>query len=484
MKSASDTHNISAFTITLNRTFDAAKTALTRIVQIALDMLVYFICLELLLAVWTPSGVGFSSEIKLFFCGVLFVCFYFNSLYQFKTWMFWDEMLAVLKAVCAVLLIIVFFFFTVKLQLSRVVTMASFLFFVPICLAVRYFFRRTLFSFDFQKTPILVMGAGKTGELYAKKVKNHPFMGCKILGFLDDDLSKKGTLVAGIPVLGEVSDFARVQKELNVSEVVVAISTASRELLAKILETVEMRVKCVSYIPDMYMLTTFSASIRDVDGVPLISASQGLLNPWNRMLKSVMDYVGALLALIVFSPVFLYAAWKIKRDDGGSVFFQHNRVGGNLAPLKMYKFRTMVPNAESILEEMLKDDEKRREFEIAFKFKDDPRITKVGKFLRKTSLDEIPQIFNVLKGEMSLIGPRPIVKKEVDLYYGEEIARQIFHVKPGLTGFWQVSGRNDVLDYQTRIDLDLYYIYNWSLWLDMVIIMRTIQILLNAHGAY
>jgi undecaprenyl-phosphate galactose phosphotransferase len=202
------------------------------------------------------------------------------------------------------------------------------------------------------------------------------------------------------------------------------------------------------------------------------------------MIKYAIDYVGAVVALIFFSPVFLYAAWKIKRDDGGKVFFQHKRVGRNLAPLKMYKFRTMLPNAESILEEMLKDDEKRREFEIAFKFKDDPRITKVGKFLRKTSLDEIPQIFNVLKGEMSLIGPRPIVKKEVELYSGEEVARQIFHVKPGVTGCWQVSGRNDVKDYQTRIDLDLYYIHNWSLWLDLVIIMRTVQILINADGAY
>jgi undecaprenyl-phosphate galactose phosphotransferase len=484
MKSTSDAHSVSAFTATLNHTFDAAKTALTRIVQIALDMMVYFVCLELLLTVKTPSGAGFLPEIKLFFCGVLFVCFYFNSLYQLKTWMFWDEMRAVVKAACEALLILVAFLFAMKLQLSRLVIGASFLLFVPTCLVARYFFRRALFALGLRKTPILVMGAGKTGELYAIKVKNHPFMGCEILGFLDDDPLKQGTVLAGVPVLGTVADFPRVQSELNVPEVVVAISTASRELLAKILETVEMRVKRVSYIPDMYMLTTFSASISDVDGVPLISASQGLLNPWNRLIKYAMDYVGAVLALILFSPVFLYAAWKIKRDDGGKVFFEHNRVGRDLVPLKIYKFRTMVPNAESILEEMLKDDEKRREFELAFKFKDDPRITKVGKFLRQTSMDEIPQIFNVLKGEMSLIGPRPIVKKEVDLYYGEEVARQIFHVKPGVTGFWQVSGRNDVQNYQTRIDLDLYYIHNWSLWLDLVIIMRTIQILINADGAY
>jgi undecaprenyl-phosphate galactose phosphotransferase len=205
----------------------------------------------------------------------------------------------------------------------------------------------------------------------------------------------------------------------------------------------------------MYMLTTFSASIRDVDGVPLISASQGLLNPWNRMLKGVMDYVGALLALIVFSPVFLYAAWKTKRDDGGKVFFQHERVGRNLISFKMYKFS-----------------------------EDNPRITKADKSSRKMNLDEIPRIFNVLRGEMSLIGPCPTIKREVELYYGEETARQIFRVKPGVTGFWQVSGRNDVPDYQSRIDLDLYYIHNWSLWLDIIILFRTARMLIDAHRAY
>jgi undecaprenyl-phosphate galactose phosphotransferase len=483
MKSAGDAHGITVFEITLNHALDAAKSAIRQIVQIALDVSIYFICLELVLMLWTSSHGGFLPERKLFFCGVIFVCFYFNNLYQLRTWMFWDEMREVLKATCAVLFIIVAFLFALKLQLSRVAILASFMLFVPSCLVVRYFFRRALFSLGFQKTPILVIGAAKTGEIYAQKVKHHPFMGCKIMGFLDDDPSKRGTFIDGIPVLGTISDFRRVQDELNVSEVVVAISTASRELLAQILDTVGMRVKRVSYIPDMYMLTTFSASMRDVDGIPLISASQGLLNPLNRAMKSVMDYVGAVLALIVFSPVFLYAAWKIKRVDGGKVFFTQNRVGLNLKGFKMYKFRTMVPNAESMLGKLLEDEDVRREYEVAFKLKDDPRITKVGKFLRRTSLDEIPQIFNVLKGEMSLIGPRPFVPQEIEHRYGDA-ASQIYKVKPGLTGLWQVSGRNNISDFQHSRDLDLYYIHNWSLWLDLVIIMRTIQILINADGAY
>jgi undecaprenyl-phosphate galactose phosphotransferase len=217
--------------------------------------------------------------------------------------------------------------------------------------------------------------------------------------------------------------------------------------------------------------------------VHMISASHGLLNPFNRMIKSVMDCVGAVLALALFSPVFLYAAWKIKRDDGGSVFFTQTRMGYNLKRFKLYKFRTMAPNAESMLKELLKDEDVRREYEVAFKFKNDPRITKVGKFLRKTSLDEIPQIFNVLKGEMSLIGPRPFVPQEIEPRYGHAAA-QIYKVKPGLTGLWQVSGRNNITDFQYCKDLDLYYIHNWSLWLDIVILFRTVKVLINGYGAY
>jgi undecaprenyl-phosphate galactose phosphotransferase len=201
------------------------------------------------------------------------------------------------------------------------------------------------------------------------------------------------------------------------------------------------------------------------------------------MIKAFMDYSGAILALILFSPVFLYVAWKIKKDDGGDVFFKHRRVGQDLFSLGVYKFRSMVLDAENMLKEMLKDEGLRREYEIAFKFKDDPRITKVGHFLRKSSLDELPQLFNVLKGEMSLVGPRPIVKREIELYYGEKIARQIMYVKPGITGLWQVSGRNDI-SYEERIKLDLYYIHNWSPWLDIVILFRTIHALLYATGAY
>ena len=208
---------------------------------------------------------------------------------------------------------------------------------------------------------------------------------------------------------------------------------------------------------------------------------KGVIGWMARILKTIMDYSGAAVALILFSPIMLWAAWRIKREDGGPILFRHTRIGKDLKPFQMYKFRTMTPDAEAQLVEMLKDDNLRAEFESLFKFKNDPRITKIGHFLRRTSLDELPQIFNVLKGEMSLVGPRPIVDREIELYYHDQ-AKEIFSVKPGLTGLWQVSGRNDVANYQQRINLDLRYIREAGVWTDVKIILRTFRSICGGGG--
>jgi undecaprenyl-phosphate galactose phosphotransferase len=483
VKSHEAVHDIPVTPISFYTSLDIVRRLSLMAGQVFLDAAIYWACLNFAASFWDIGTFDLWGERRLFFCGVFLICFFFNALYQFKSWMFWDEMREVLKSSVTALLLIATYLFALKLPLSRLLVFSSATLFVPTCLLGRYLFRRASVAAGLLKTPVLIVGAGKTGELYAKKVAEHPFMGCKVIGFLDDDPAKTGSRVADVPILGGLDDFAEVQRSTGTEEVVVAISTASRELLARILDVVGMRVKRVSYIPDMYMLTTFSASIRDLDGLPLISASQGLLNPVNKAVKNFMDYSGAILALILFSPVFLYVAWKIKRDDGGNIFFENDRVGQNLALFKMHKFRTMVPDAEKMLENLLKDEDLRRDFEVAYKFKDDPRVTKVGRFLRKNSLDELPQLFNVLKGEMSLVGPRPILKEEIGLYYGEKKAREIMRVKPGITGFWQVNGRNDV-NFQERIELNLYYIHNWSPWLDIVILFRTIHVLLNRNGAY
>ena len=203
-----------------------------------------------------------------------------------------------------------------------------------------------------------------------------------------------------------------------------------------------------------------------------------------KILKRAIDLVFGIFGCVIFGIIYLIFASKIKKDGGKAIYTQ-DRVGEGLKPFKMYKFRSMYVDAEERLHELLEKDEKiREEFYRTFKLKDDPRVTKVGEFLRKTSLDEFPQFINVIKGEMSLVGPRPVVQKEIDMYYGKENAKKIFTVKPGITGMWQANGRSDIEDYDSRIALDLYYIHNWSLWLDIVLIFKTMKNVVNKKGAY
>ena len=282
-----------AAAFSLPASFDLAKRLTLVGTQASLDVALYLACLNVVRAIWRSEFPPLLMERELFFSCVLLVCFFFHSLYSFQAWLFWDEMREVLKASLAVSLLVILYFFAFRLRMSRLILVVGMVLFAPTCLLVRYAVRRAATAAGFLRTSVLVIGAGKAGEIYAQKVAAHPFMGCKVLGFLDDDPNKAGVRVADSPVLGRLDDFKEVTRNLKVDEVVVAISTANRELLTHVLNIVDMRVKRVSYIPDMYMLTTFSASMRDIDGLPIISASQGLLNPMNRLLKNVMDYCGA-----------------------------------------------------------------------------------------------------------------------------------------------------------------------------------------------
>ena len=425
-----------------------------------------------------------TFETRAFLTGTMTAFFLFSKLYGFRLWTFHDEMSAVFRSWVLIFLVSILFLYANRFRFPFIFVIIALSLFIPVTLSARYFFRRILFSFGLLSTSVIIVGAGEAGEIFARSIASSPFISRNVTGFIDDDESKQGKIISGVPVLGKLRDFQRIQSEIHADEAVIAIPTASRKTLADILNMVEDNVNRVLYIPDMYMLNTFTASIRSIDGLPIISASQGLLNPMNRFIKGIMDYVGGFIALIVFSPLMIYVAVKIKREDKGDILFRHQRIGRELKPFYLYKFRSTIPNAEEVLKEMMKDKKLKSEFEEAFKFKDDSRITKIGKFLRRTSLDELPQIFNVLKGEMSLAGPRPIVQKEIELYYGYRTARQIFHVKPGMTGFWQVSGRNDVKNYKQRIEYDLYYIHNWSVWLDIIIMIRTVRAVFRGTGAY
>ena len=337
------------------------------------------LCLSFLIAIglWLhgKAPLTFTPEVITFFTGTMLAVFYSNSLYSFKTWLLWDEIRAILKSSVLILLVIVLYLYSQRFDLSRFTIAAGMIFFVPLCVTARYIFRRLIFSLGILTTNIIILGAGRTGKIFAEKIMDNPFTLGRVTGFLDDDESKHGRTVAGCKVQGSLEDFAAICAEERIDEAAVAISTASRSLLTHILDIVEFHVRQVHYIPDMYMLTTFSSAIRDVDGMPVISASQGLLNPMNRAVKSFADYVGAVAAMIVVLPVMLRTAWRVRKDYGGGIFSSQERSGLNGRAFMMLKFRSSGRG-------------------------------KTGKKLRHSYFDEFPQFFNVLKGEMSLVGPK------------------------------------------------------------------------------
>jgi undecaprenyl-phosphate galactose phosphotransferase len=211
-----------------------------------------------------------------------------------------------------------------------------------------------------------------------------------------------------------------------------------------------------------------------------ISASQGLLDYRNRILKRILDIGLGLVGALLLVPLHLLVTFLVKIDDQGKVVFTQNRIGRNGKPIRIYKFRTMVENAEQVLKDMMERDPAIREaYERDKKLENDPRITRIGNILRKTSLDEFPQFLNVLKGEMSFVGPRPYLFNEIkDM---EDKYDSIIKIKPGITGLWQATGRNDI-SFDERVVLDQYYVRNWTIWFDFVIILRTVLSVLTRKG--
>jgi len=259
----------------------------------------------------------------------------------------------------------------------------------------------------------------------------------------------------------------------------------SQEALHKIVENEIQKRHEVIYIPMLNDYNLTQSQIYELSNTHtnLVVFKNRLKSPYRRFVQQLFNYALALISLPILLPLVTIFAILIKQESPGPIFFAHNRVGRDGKNIPTLKFRSMYSDAKERLEELLDTNEEiRQEWEKNFKLKNDPRVTKIGAFLRKTSLDELPQIFNVLKGEMNFVGPRPVIQKELDQYYKED-KKYYFMVKPGITGLWQVSGRSET-DYDFRVNTDKWYVSNWSLWLDIVILFKTIKVVLFRDGAY
>ncbi|MDO4921685.1 MAG: undecaprenyl-phosphate galactose phosphotransferase WbaP [Phascolarctobacterium sp.] len=348
---------------------------------------------------------------------------------------------------------------------------------------LRYGAKRLLLHWDLLQAPTIIIGAGKTAELLAKSITQDAGMGYKIVGLLEDNKVQPGVLQK-YPVLGKFADAEKVIKETGVKRVFIAAPGLEERKLGMLIYRIQPLVKNIGVIPNLVGVPLGAVEAESIfnEKLLILRLKNNLARPLNRWLKTIFDYTLTIVGTILISPVLLFIAAWIYKDSPGPVIFKHTRVGKNGKPFPCYKFRSMCVDAKEKLAELLANDPAARaEWEKDFKLKNDPRITKSGAFLRKTSLDELPQIFNVLKGEMSLVGPRPIIAEEL-ARYGEYVGDYLM-VKPGITGMWQVSGRSDTT-YNERVQLDSWYVRNWSVWLDVMLLWRTGKSVFMGKGAY
>jgi exopolysaccharide biosynthesis polyprenyl glycosylphosphotransferase len=307
---------------------------------------------------------------------------------------------------------------------------------------------------------IIIVGRNEVSEVIKSFWEQNPYLNYKVIDVIED-----------------IDNIDELVSKNNINEILVTKRISDGEVL-KLISLKRKKGVYIKMVPESYLFFSKRISFDEISGIPIMELEISNLEGFQGYIKEIIDIVLGTIGLILFSPLFIIIAILIKLDSEGPIFYKHLRVGRYGKPFYLWKFRTMYKDADKILD---KYPELKKEFEKEFKLKNDPRVTRIGKFLRKFSLDEIPQIFNILKGEMSIVGPRPVTFKELEKYgeYKDEVLR----VKPGLTGLWQVSGRSD-LDYARRIALDLYYIQNWSLLLDIKIILKTIPAVFFGKGAY
>lgn len=329
--------------------------------------------------------------------------------------------------------------------------------------------------------PILIVGAGKTGEVMARQIQNDTGMRYRIVGFLEDHEPYDKSCT----ILGGFGDMERVIRDTGVQHVIIAAPGIPQTQLSSLIYQAQTLVRNVGVVPNLVavpMSNVTAESFFDAK-IMVLHIRNNLASPWNQLLKRIFDIVATICGGILISPILLAIAIWVYHDSPGPVIFKNKRIGLNGEKFNCYKFRSMYINNQEILARYLSNHPMlQKEWDTYRKLRGfDPRITPVGRILRKYSLDELPQLLNVLKGEMSLVGPRPYLPEEIPMM-GEN-SRVVLMAKPGITGYWQVSGRNDVT-FDERVDMESWYVYNWSVWIDFLILWKTIKVVFSHEGAY
>jgi exopolysaccharide biosynthesis polyprenyl glycosylphosphotransferase len=325
---------------------------------------------------------------------------------------------------------------------------------------------------------LLIVGAGEIGRTVMRNIVAHPALGYHIVGFVDDDPEKGSTDIGRFTALGNTTNIPRLVKEMDIDEVIITLPWMYHRKIVSIIAQCEREKVRVRIVPDIFQMTLSHLDVEDLGGVPMIGVKDISISRGELIFKRTMDVTVSLGGLILLLPLFVLIGLAIRLDSPGPIFFTQIRVGKGQHLFACYKFRSMQQGADELKEDLKEQNEANGVF---FKIRNDPRITRVGRIIRRTSLDELPQLINVLMGHMSMVGPRPAPPAEVQRYMPWHKRR--LEVAPGLTGLWQVSGRSE-LTFDEMVLLDLYYIENWSPLLDLQIMLRTLPKMITGEGAY
>ncbi len=381
----------------------------------------------------------------------------------------------------SILLLIVLVFFYRRLFYSRIIFVyAGILILLLLGLArvVRHVVLNRLRQSGQGVDRVLIIGAGEVGRAVMRNTIAQPELGYRVVGFLDDDPAKASSDIGPIKALGLIENLGQVIKDNQIDQVIITLPWQYHRKTVRLVAEAEQAGVRAHVVPDLFQLSMGGVAVEEINGIPLISIKPSSLTGFNQAVKRAFDLVVTALIVILSAPVWLAVALAIRLDSPGPILFKQIRVGRHGKPFVFYKFRSMHRDAEAELEKLRDLNEAAGPL---FKIRDDPRCTRVGRFIRRTSLDEWPQFINVLRGEMSLVGPRPGLPSEVAQY--QEWHRKRLEVQPGLTGLWQVRGRSD-LTFDEMVMLDIYYGENWSLGLDIQILLRTVPQVLFGDGAY
>jgi Undecaprenyl-phosphate galactose phosphotransferase WbaP len=357
----------------------------------------------------------------------------------------------------------------------------SFVFSMVILLITRNITHSFLYKTRLGGIPAVIYGSGTTGKLIVDRLLNSTKTGYLPVLILDDNPDGPNDY-RDIPIIHDTAVAPEIVKRYKIKMAIVAMPKLESRRLKHLLNHSVSSFRYNVLIPDFFNITNIMMTVRDFDGILGFVTSHKLKMFWNLAIKRFMDLTIVILGGIVLLPFLLFIALLVKLSSPGKVLYGHTRIGKAGKYFTAYKFRSMVENSDEVLQKLLESDpEIKAEWETNYKLRNDPRITAIGRFLRRTSFDEFPQLINILNGEMSLVGPRPITDAEV-AKYGEDYSR-IFSVKPGLTGLWQVSGRSNA-NYGERVSYDTYYLQSWSVWLDIWVLLRTFGAVIKGRGAY